>query len=1074
MAPNKKLATPQYTAKTALPVPGKALERRDLLQRIAVAQVVWLTAPAGAGKSTFLTSVLQRRQGLVAWYRIDEGDEDLVRAVALLADTLEHCWRMPHGVLPRLGPGPPPNATAFGRKFAEALFEASGEPMLLVFDDVHRISEHAPFLEFLSALSNEFRAPHQLAMAARRAPPPQMARLLVHGEALELRAADLAFNAQEIRALAQALRLPPMSAADFDLVLQRTRGWAAGVVALLSARGAGDRAGLASELALRRLSDYFAHELLAALPERVPQILERVSVASIVPAELAIELSADVNAPAILEGLADRQMFVSRTGWRTQTFEVHALLRESLMYRLARRMPESELRSMMVRAADVFERLGLVSEAVDLYARSRNNQELLRLVLAEAPRLAETGQIATLGAWLSHFPKNQIEAHPWLLLWRATCDLPHNPRAARASFERVFRTLRAAGDWPGSALAWSGIIDAIFFDYTDLTAFDHWLAEYDDSLAPHLRALPASIVRRLFVSLFAATAFRAPGHPRMSALRTQALAMLEGDLDPVISACLRTYLVAHSIWTGRLFEATLLLDELRRSSDAVSHLPILRIMFSLIRSTHALFTASFDAAHEAIEEGLLEAARSHVPIWDAVFLGHRAALALARDDRAAATSCLQLLNAALSADRHHERGRYHQLAGLLAAFEGDLVTAVRHLDAGQACSRRSGDFFSGAFAVGAAAALIHLRHDPRRALSHLRVAERAARATGNAMLAWMAGMLRGLHEIQGGNEQGGRRALADALSIGAEHDYLHFIVFPAPIISAIAYAALERGICCEYVCRLIARNGLRHPTGKPRLENWPWPLRVYTLGRFAIVRDGRKIEFGRKAPRAPLNLLQAIVAFGGTGVPEKRLIDALWPDSDGDAGRNALAAALHRLRHLIGADAVSRRDAKLALDPAFVWVDAWELEGLLTAARSQPAIAVDAFAFAENLRRFYPGAFLEDEHDDDWAIAYRETLHASVLLTLERRIEAAVAAEDWLGVEALCMAGLQTDDRVESFYRSLMLAHLARGDPNAAILVFRRCQRTLSRKLLATPSATTVAVFERANHPMRGRRSTPV
>jgi len=53
------------------------------------------------------------------------------------------------------------------------------------------------------------------------------------------------------------------------------------------------------------------------------------------------------------------------------------------------------------------------------------------------------------------------------------------------------------------------------------------------------------------------------------------------------------------------------------------------------------------------------------------------------------------------------------------------------------------------------------------------------------------------------------------------------------------------------------------------IENWPWPLKMMTLGGFAVLKDDVAITFLRKAPKKVLSLLKAIVAFGRTAVPER-------------------------------------------------------------------------------------------------------------------------------------------------------------------------------------------------------------
>src|SRR5579859_3259172 len=77
-------------------------------------------------------------------------------------------------------------------------------------------------------------------------------------------------------------------------------------------------------------------------------------------------------------------------------------------------------------------------------------------------------------------------------------------------------------------------------------------------------------------------------------------------------------------------------------------------------------------------------------------------------------------------------------------------------------------------------------------------------------------------------------------------------------------------------------------------------FKVSVLGRFQVLKDDASIRSSRRAQRKPLELLQALIAFGGTEVGAHVLTDALWPDSEGDAGYHALESALYRLRQLLG------------------------------------------------------------------------------------------------------------------------------------------------------------------------------
>ena len=72
-------------------------------------------------------------------------------------------------------------------------------------------------------------------------------------------------------------------------------------------------------------------------------------------------------------------------------------------------------------------------------------------------------------------------------------------------------------------------------------------------------------------------------------------------------------------------------------------------------------------------------------------------------------------------------------------------------------------------------------------------------------------------------------------------------------------------------------------------------FRVHVLGRFRLTKGDTPITIPPRL-RKPQELLQALIAFGGTEVGAGVLIDALWPDSEGDAAYHALESALYRLR----------------------------------------------------------------------------------------------------------------------------------------------------------------------------------
>ena len=236
-------------------------------------------------------------------------------------------------------------------------------------------------------------------------------------------------------------------------------------------------------------------------------------------------------------------------------------------------------------------------------------------------------------------------------------------------------------------------------------------------------------------------------------------------------------------------------------------------------------------------------------------------------------------------------------------------------------------------------------------------------------------------------------------------------------------------------------------------ENWPWPIKVYTLGRFQLLIDGQSPDYSRKVPKKVLALLKAIIAFGAQDVPEQKFLDALWPDDEGDAARRSLTATLHRLRKLlVNGNAIRQVGGKLTLDSQFCWVDTVAFEtGLdrwsdLQKAGNSPVTV-------------YRGAFLAQEDEVTWAVPMRERLRAKFIHAVGKlglSFEADGCYE--MAIE-LYARGIDADDLVETFYQGLMRCydHLDRRAEAAS--TYRRLRQTLSVTLGIPPSDESQRLF---------------
>ena len=168
-------------------------------------------------------------------------------------------------------------------------------------------------------------------------------------------------------------------------------------------------------------------------------------------------------------------------------------------------------------------------------------------------------------------------------------------------------------------------------------------------------------------------------------------------------------------------------------------------------------------------------------------------------------------------------------------------------------------------------------------------------------------------------------------------------------------------------------------------------LRISTLGRFVVERDGEQVDGSAWQSRKARELLKILVSASGRPVPRERLIDLLWPDECGERLANRLAVATATLRRVLDPDRVEPAyhvvlgaDETLALDLRHVEVD---VLGFVRDARVGLALLRDGCAEAAQASLScavagYAGDYLPENLYDDWSAPLREQARDVLLLSL--------------------------------------------------------------------------------------------
>jgi TolB-like protein len=253
----------------------------------------------------------------------------------------------------------------------------------------------------------------------------------------------------------------------------------------------------------------------------------------------------------------------------------------------------------------------------------------------------------------------------------------------------------------------------------------------------------------------------------------------------------------------------------------------------------------------------------------------------------------------------------------------------------------------------------------------------------------------------------------------------------------------------------------------------PIRIRLFCLGHFRAERDGSPLDEQEGVQRKPLTLLKTLIALGGRNVPEDQLIESVWPEADGDAAHRSFSSTLHRLRAMLGKEALPLRQKQLTLDARQVWCDLLAFEAALAEADAastagEPAGVASAIERAVAL---YRGPFLEGEFDPPDILSTRERLHGRFLRALREGGALLERSAQSAGAIRLYQKGIEVDPVAEDLYQWLIRLYRQGGSTAEAEAVYQRLRRNLEAQGGIAPSAETEGA-RRAINPQLPERKT--
>jgi DNA-binding SARP family transcriptional activator len=1053
------LPQPQLAKITRPRFHGAVVRKRlfAVLQKARAYPLVWIAGPPGAGKTTLVATYVTAMRIPCLWYQVDGGDGDAGTFFYYLGKAAAAATSQRRKPLP-LSAEYASDLKSFSVRYFRELFARLPRGAVVVFDNYQDAPAERGLSAVLGLAIREIPEAINAIVISRTDPPEELAWAVISRRIATLGWQQLRLSLAETQQLARTRGVGDMKVVR--TLHEQSYGWAAGAALMLERLRRDGTVGCIDRAdAMDIVFAYFAGSIFDGASDDVRDVLMSTALFPRFTVALAQALCESCDVGKILDQLYRRHLFIERHAGAETAYQYHALFQAFLKQRARQHFGVAGLHARLQRAAALLAADGQDEAAFALWCEAGHWPSAASALRAAAPRLIGQGRLQTVQEWASRLPRSQASADPWIGYWVAMALQPIKPGEAGAALKQVFQAFSEGGDEIGQIMSAAGILDTIYTVYSDLMQMDPWLEVVARLLARNPVFPSPAFELRARQSLVGAV-YRAPGHPLLKACVERVEALLKLPFDVNLKVVAGQRLAAYAEATTDIELSHRVFAEITPLLDSPELNPANAALFLNIQGYVLYIAWRIDEAFACLERARTLASKEGLAGEEFRALVYRGIC----ERRTGRWAAAQRTFAALEAMPRPERGAllsvYEILRALMAYSRGDLDLAVAAARESLHLGAAAGNVFVEAMVLVFNAQFLIAAGDLEQASGYL---ERARTLTGgtaiDTALAYISLNEAHVAHLRGEVERRTAR-LKEALEFARTCGGARQRWFPEAM-SALFPVALAEGIEPGVVRSLIRQ--FQVVPESPDVEGWPWPVKVRTLGIFEIRIDDVPLAFSRKVPRKTIALLKALISFGGQTVHEHKLVDALWPDEDGDDARKAFNMALHRLRKLLGDNDVIRQSGgALTLDRSRCWVDAFVFEHALdAAATSGGTLEQRPLGPLQRAVALYKGGFLRDDENAPWAVSLREKLRARFVQAVGRcgqYLEQSGCVEKAIDCY---LSGLEADDLVEPFYQGLMRCYCGLDRRSEAIAAYRRMRETLSTTLGIRPCAQSERLYHR-------------
>ncbi len=942
-----KISSPQFKA------PCVALNHDRLRAVIAAGTSAWLCGQAGSGKTTAVATHLKTSDIPHVWYRADATDHEPASFFHYFALALAESGVLAADSLPAWTSDDPDDLSAFAQRYFRQAFSGLASAFAIVVDDCNMVRPDASFWQILGAAVQECPSSCQLWLISRDNPPPALAHAVAHGDITLLDQSAFRLSASQSTAVLDVL-FPGMSPECREAAIEKAGGWITGLTQYAKLLCSGQLDGQ------HLLQDYLQTEIFGPMPDEDRALLLETVMLPALGSDEAIKLTGNPQAGRQLSLLAQRTLIVEQVSGNDGRYRLLPLFRDFLVSRAASLLSPERIARLCQQAQPLLSTLEDETIMVTLLAESHNWDRLSAHVAGRLTRFSAENNMVLLADWLKRVPASVILVSPWLNFAQGCClNAAATPAQGYEYFCRAWEQFSQARDVEGLALAWAGAVDAFSQHARDYTTMDVWI-ERLEMLFSFEMALSGSARQHVAQYGLVPVFLRQPDHPLVPLCAGLLEAVIHHQTDPGRKIAAALPLVRYYSWSGSTPEARMLIKGIL---SPAANAPLRdRVIWHNLQAMCGLHGGEYSRALNHVEMAL-----ALLPPQATVVLRSRILIcggyaATENSDFIRTQQILDEVEKNLDQITPFEVVQYHFIAGWNNLTQNRFGEARSHFEESLKITRDSHINWGSAFLHASLVYPMLTLGYPREAHKHLKQAQQQLGHSGSRLLDHFITITQAWYEIENGSRETGLVHLERAFAMARKENYLSSPWLARDFLGKLCMLALRHKIEVDFVRRIIRQAGVMPESPPIDIPDWPWPVRILTLGRFAVLQEDVPVPTSAKGQGKPLELLKLMIALGGRDIPKQRLIATLWPELDADYGDKAFDTTLYRLRKMLGMDRAVYVQAGLAsINHHIVWIDVWALNRLVSLHRHQSGATSEPeqlIRVANEALEMYHGDFL--------------------------------------------------------------------------------------------------------------------